>query len=476
VLNIRSLRFRLAVWYFCTVTAICALAATGYWFAIRSELNHALDQGLRYRLIGLREFLEAVEPGGDQEIAARLNEISQLGELYQVFDADGALIAQSYGLERHRLRQRPPADLGFAIRYGAGGTADFPLRLAWQRVTIGSHTLTLGVADPQRKFAGILRAFTTVLLLSTPFILALATVCGLWLGRRALAPVARIADDARTITESNLSARLAVPSSQDELQQLSETLNDMLERIERSFTRTRQFTADASHELRAPMTLIHTAAQYSLRRERSREELVDSMQKILRESQRTTALIDDLLLLARGDAGKEPTALTEMDAAPLLRDAAEQAVAMASPKDIAVTLQLESGVLPVRGNEAQLRRLLLILVDNALKYTPGGGRVTISGSADGSDVTISVADTGAGISPDDLPHVFERFWRADKVRSRESGGTGLGLTIAKQIADLHGAQLGVESEIGRGSTFSARFPGVSPNAARPRRETRARAS
>jgi len=141
-----------------------------------------------------------------------------------------------------------------------------------------------------------------------------------------------------------------------------------------------------------------------------------------------------------------------------------------------VTLQLESGVLPVRGNEAQLRRLLLILVDNALKYTPGGGRVTISGSADGSDVTISVADTGAGISPDDLPHVFERFWRADKVRSRESGGTGLGLTIAKQIAELHGAQLGVESEIGRGSTFSARFPGVSPNAARPRRETRARAS
>jgi heavy metal sensor kinase len=458
VLNVRSLRFRLAVWYFCTVAAICALAATGYWFSIRSELNHALDQGLRYRLIGLREFLEDVEPGGDREIASRLNEISQLGELYQVFDADGALIAQSRGLARHGVPQRPPRELGFEIRYGAGGTADFPLRLAWQKVRIGSHALILGVADPQRKFEGVLRAFTTVLLLSTPLILALATACGLWLGRRALAPVARITDDARAITETNLSARLAVPDSRDEMQQLSETLNDMLERIEKSFTRVKQFTADASHELRAPMTLIYTAAQYSLRRERSREELADSMQKILRESQRTTALIDDLLLLARGDAGKESAALTGMDAAPLLREAAEQATAMATAKDISVSLQLEADALPVRANEAQLRRLLLILIDNALKYTPPGGRVTIQGSSDPTEVKISVADTGAGISPDDLPHVFERFWRADKVRSREAGGTGLGLTIARQIAELHGAHLGVQSEIGRGSVFTVRLP------------------
>jgi signal transduction histidine kinase len=260
VLNVRSLKFRLAVWYFGTVAAICALAATGYWLAIRSEPNHALDQGLRYRLMGLREFLQDVEPGGTREIASKLNQISQLGELHQVFDANGALIAQSRGLARHRVPQRPPGGLGFEIRYANGGTADLPLRLAWQKVRIGSHTLILGVADPQRKFEGVLRAFTSVLLLSMPVILAVATACGLWLGRRALAPVARITDDARAITETNLSARLAVGDSRDELQQLSETLNDMLERIEQSFTRTRQLTSDASHELRAPMTLIYTAA------------------------------------------------------------------------------------------------------------------------------------------------------------------------------------------------------------------------
>jgi signal transduction histidine kinase len=270
--------------------------------------------------------------------------------------------------------------------------------------------------------------------------------------------VARITEDARAITESNLSARLAVPDSRDELQQLSETLNDMLERIEQSFTSTRQFTADASHELRAPMTLIHTAAEYSLRRERSREDLLESLRKILRESQRTTAIIDDLLLLARGDAGKDPAGLEVVDVVPALREAAEQGSAMGAATNVHVLLLLEADALPVRANEARLRRLLLILLDNAVKYTPAGGRVTLAARRDAQEVLISVADTGAGIAPEDLPHVFERFWRADKVRSREGGGAGLGLAIARQIAELHGARLDVGSEPGRGSIFSVRLP------------------
>jgi len=458
VLKPRSLRFRLVIWYFCTVMAIFSLAAGGYWLTIETALNHALDQGLRYRLIGLHHFLENIVPGGNQAIAAKLKENSELGELYQVFDASGALIGQSFGLERHRVPASPPPDLGFEIRYLTGGTDDFQLRLAWQKVTIEGQALILAVADPQRKYEGVLKAFSSVLLLSIPFILALAAVCGLWLGRRALTPVARITEDARAITESNLSARLAVPDSNDELQHLSQTLNEMLDRIEQSFTRTKQFTADASHELRAPMTLIYTAAQFSLRRQRSREELVDSMQKILRESKRTTALVDDLLLLARGDADRETVELVPMDAAPLLRDLAEQATAMAVEKNIRVSLQLDSEALPIRANEVRLSRLLLILVDNALKYTPANGSVTIEGRLDATEVVISVVDTGTGIAPEDVPHIFERFWRVDKVRSREAGGTGLGLSIARQIADQHSARLTVESELGRGSVFTVRLP------------------
>lgn len=454
MLTVRSLRFRLALWYFCTVAGICLLAAGGYWLTITTALNRALDQGLRFRLIGLHHFLEDLHPTSTAEIAARLNETAQLGELYQVYDANRLLIAQSFGLERHRVPKRPPRELGFEIRYETGGNEDFLMRMAWQRVNIGTQTLILGVADPQRKFDIVLRAFTSVLLLSIPLILGAAIVCGLWLGRRALKPVARITEDARAITETNLSARLAVPDSKDELQQLSETLNEMLDRIEQSFTRTKQFTSDASHELRAPMTLIYTAAQYSLRRERSREELVDSMQKILRESKRTTALVDDLLLLARGDADRETTEMELMDAAPLVRDIAEQATAMAVAKDIQVSLKLEAEGLPVNANESKLRRLLLILVDNALKYTAPGGSVTIEGHVETPEVAISVADTGQGILPSDLPHIFERFWRADKVRSRDAGGTGLGLAIAKQIAEQHEARLEVQSESGRGSVFT----------------------
>ena len=306
----------------CTVAVICALAATGYWLAMRLELNYALDQGLRYRLIGLREFLKDVEPGGDWEMAARLSEISPLGELNQVFDADGALIAQSQGLARHGVSPRPPQGLGFDIRYSSGGTPDFPLRLAWQRARIGSHTLILGVADPQRKFEGVLGAFTS----GAPAVDAVHPGPGD--GMRLVARPPRAGarrPHHRRCTHHHREepfGSAAVPDSRDELQQLSETLNEMLERIEESFSRTRQFTADASHELRAPMTLIYTAAQHALRRERSREDLVDSMQKIRRESQRTTALIDDLLLLARGDAGKAPAALEIMDAGQLLRDLA----------------------------------------------------------------------------------------------------------------------------------------------------------
>ena len=457
MVNLRSVRFRLAAWYFCTVVSICAIAAGGYWLAVRAALNSALDRHLSFRVIGLGNYLQEVDSRGRQAVAARLDQIDQLGELYQVFDGDGQLIAQSFNMTRRNVHDQPPLDVGSEVRYETGGPPDFPLRLAWQKVTIAGQPLIVGAADPQAKYDGVLTAFTSVLLLSTPIILTLATLCGLWLGRRALAPVARITEDARAITEQNLSARLAVPDSRDELQQLSETLNAMLNRIEVSFSRIRQFTADASHELRAPLTLISAAAQYSLRRERSRDELLTGMQQIQRESQRTTTLIDNLLRLARGDAGKDTAPLLPIDAVPLLRDVAEQARTVAADKDIAVQLQVETNPLVIRADEASLRRLLWILVDNAVKYTPRDGRVIIAGPRNATHATISVVDTGAGIAPDDQRHIFERFWRADKVRGRDAGGTGLGLPIARQIAEQHGAVLSVESELGVGSSFSIRL-------------------
>ena len=459
-MNVRSLGFRLAVWYFCTVTAILSLAVTGYWFAVRAGLHDAMDRHLGYRVTGFRQYLEAVDASEDAEVARRLAAISRIGELYEAYDESGALIAQSFTLSKHRMEPQPPLDLGSEIRFESGGPDDFPIRIAWQKATIGGRTVILGAADPLAKYEGVLTAFTSALLFSAPVIVLVAALCAWWLGRRALVPVARITDDARAITESNLSARLAVPRSRDELQQLSETLNQMLERIEQSFMRTRQFTADASHELRAPMTLIYTAAQYALRRPRRREELVETLETILRESRRTAALIDELLALARGDAGGEVLPLEMLDVRALVREAAEQARAMAEARNISVKVELDADQLLVQGSEAKLSRLLLILVDNAIKYTPGGGSVTLAAGRQPSAVTIAVADTGVGIRPDDVPHIFERFWRADKVRSRDVSGAGLGLPIARQIAVQHGAQLDVWSEPGRGSVFTLRMPAV----------------
>ena len=458
-MNVRSLGFRLAVWYFCTVTAILSLAVTGYWFAVRAGLHDAMDRHLGYRVTGFRQYLEAVDASEDAEVARRLAAISRIGELYEAYDESGVLIAQSFTLSKHRMEPQPPLDLGSEIRFESGGPDDFPIRIAWQKAMIGGRTFILGAADPLAKYEGVLTAFTSALLFSAPVIVLVAALCAWWLGRRALAPVARITDDARAITESNLSARLAVPRSRDELQQLSETLNQMLARIEQSFMRTKQFTADASHELRAPMTLIYTAAQYALRRPRRREELVETLETILRESRRTAALIDELLALARGDAGGE-VPLETLDVRALVHEAAEQARAMAEARHIAVKVERDADELLVQGSEVKLSRLLLILVDNAIKYTPGGGTVTLVAGRQPSAVTIAVADTGVGIAADDVAHIFERFWRADKVRSRDVSGAGLGLPIARQIAEQHGAQLDVWSEPGRGSVFTLRMPAV----------------
>ncbi|MFL6448158.1 MAG: sensor histidine kinase [Bryobacteraceae bacterium] len=432
------------------------LAGASRW-ALTVSLDHALDQGLRHRLIGLHGFIDENSQQGLDHLAGRLRELDMLGELIQVFGPRGELMAQSDGLARHHVSTQPAPDPGAGMRFRNAGPRWFPVRMASQRIYVKGEPLTIEVADPQGKFGEVLKEFYSFLFVALSILLVLAALGGYWISHRALAPVDQIINEARSIDPADLGARLSVPGSGDELQRLSETLNQMLGRVEQSVLQVRRFTADASHELRAPMTLIYTAAQFALRRDRSREELKDALEKILRQAKQCTQLINDLLLLARSDAGGPDRALVSTNVSELVRGVVSEVRTLASNKGLDLSLKLPPSPAHVAIDESSLRRMLLILLDNAVKYTPAGGSISTVVIDDASTLAVSVADTGIGISADQLPFIFDRFWRADQVRSREAGGTGLGLAIAREIAQNQGAELNVESSPGHGSTFTIRL-------------------
>jgi heavy metal sensor kinase len=456
-LKLRSLRVRLTLWYSCALILVALVLAGASRWALAVSLDHALDQGLRYRLIGLRGFIDENNDAGLDHLKARLLDLDTLGELFQVFGPHGELMAQSDGLARHHVATEPPPDPGASMLFRSAGPRWFPVRMATQRIYVDGQPLTIEVADPQGKFHNVLSEFYSVLFVALPIVLALATFGGFWLSGRALGPVDQIIDEAQSIDPANLGARLSVPASGDELQRLSATLNQLLSRVEQSFLQMRQFTADASHELRTPMTLIYTAAQFALRRERGADELKEAMQKILREAKRCTELINQLLWLARADAGTSRIEFVSTDLTALVGGLVSEVEMLASTKGITVSASLPDLPIYADVDESSFRRMLVILVDNAIKYTAEGGSLTIRVTDGAGEVAIAIADTGTGISADQLPLIFDRFWRADKVRSRDAGGTGLGLAIAREIADNHNAELTVESSVGQGSTFTVRL-------------------
>lgn len=462
-----SIRVRLAIWYFLSLAVILAIVAAGSWFAMRASLYHAIDEVLRQRMPGIQEFLQAhatMTPAELNEEFAESSDLAVGGGLFRIYDAYGNLVYESARLAgKHAAEHAPTAAKG--IRFWDEGRRTSSFRLAAQQVPVRGKNFIIEVAEPLHAYARALRRFEELLWRYVPILVLLATFGGYWISRRALAPVDRITLDARAISASNLSARLAVPQAKDEIQRLSQTLNQMLDRIESSFTRIRQFTADASHELRTPLALIQTAAEFSLRRDRSREELLEAMGKILRETKRTTQLVNNLLLLARADATTISFEADTVNLTSLLADLRDEAVTLAANRQIAISFELADRSVEVRGDENSLCRLFLILIDNAVKYTLPGGSISVELRSETDTAIIAVRDTGIGIAKDDLPLIFDRFWRADKVRSPEIGGTGLGLSIAKWVVQQHGGTLEVQSEIGKGSLFFVCLPKLEAHAA-----------
>ncbi len=459
----RSIRFRLAVWY----SAVLALALVAFggvsWIAIRHVLFHTADETLRDRVEGVRKFMnEQIGALSVEEIRDEFKEHSVLGpggDLFQVCDADGVWLYRSVPLESGDVPIRLPRDVPAAGVSEDRTVAGADLRFLARRVEVLGKPYTIQVAVPMHELKEGLSGYAWALIVLIPAVVLIATAGGWWMSRQALQPVNQIIDAARSIGEQSLARRLPVPETQDELQRLSETLNQMLGRIESAFRRITEFTADASHELRTPVALIRTTAELALRKQRTPEEYREALEDVHAESVRTTDLIENLLTLARADAGKAALDRRELDLVQVVREASVQGEKLAGARNLRFLTEVPDSPVPAIGDPGALRRLLLIVIDNAVKYTPEG-EITVRLLSANGNPQVQVIDTGIGIPQGDLARVFERFYRADKSRSRDSGGAGLGLSIAKWIAEVHQGTIEARSEQDRGSTFILTLPGA----------------
>ena len=302
-----------------------------------------------------------------------------------------------------------------------------------------------------------LRVLLIIITIAYPLTLVVASAGGVFLAGRALKPIGDLTSVARQITAEDLSKRLDMKLPDDEVGRLAQTFNDMIARLDEAFRRQRQFTADASHELRTPLTAIKGQTEVALQRDRDPQDYREVLGAVNNEVDRMIRLVGSLLTLARADSGQVPIARERIDLAELVNDAAEQMRSSATAKNIALDVQAGPPI-PFLGDEDLLLQLLLNLLDNAVKYTPAGGSITAAWAVEGGAAIIRVTDTGPGISAENLPRIFDRFYRVDQSRNQASGGSGLGLSISRWIAEAHGGTLTVESAPGRGSTFTARVP------------------
>lgn len=304
-------------------------------------------------------------------------------------------------------------------------------------------------------------SFVRSMLVVSPLIVLLALGLGYWLAGRALAPVQGLMDEVEAITDGrSLHRRLAVPMTADEVARLASTLNRMLARLEQSFGSLHRFTADASHELKTPLMVLRAGVERSLTDPRTPSDVLQTLDETLEQINWMTEMVESLLTLARADEGRAPLTLEEHDLRPVLADVAETAEMLGEQQGIQVTCDTPDAPVTVAVDPHRIREMLLNLITNAIKYTPSGGSVELELREAPDTVAIAVRDTGIGIAAGDLPHIFDRFWRADPARSRtgDRPGVGLGLAITKWIAEAHGGSISVQSRPGRGTTFTVLLP------------------
>ena len=487
-----AIRTRLTLAYGVALITTLAAFAIALWVARRASIYRELERDVVASIERadrvIREALaegealttrsDSLATGGQapKVIAPRLRAaLEGIPNYLLIADADGRLLYSSFAV-------RQLSDTGQlllqqeAIRLPPAGPAAFYRTYDGGQLLLGARPAPAGATEIARIAAGVStapaelapRELVATMLAITPLLVLLSIGGAYIIAGRAFRPIEHMINEVEAITDGrSLHRRLAASASVDELSRLTQTLNAMMARLETSFGALRRFTADASHELKTPLTVLRADVERAMHVPSGSTEQLVALEEALAETTRMAELVDQLLTLARADEGRfdihrEPVALE-----PLVREVFETAIILGEAAGLTVHLPVVEDAM-VMGDRARLRQLFLNLVTNAIKYTPRGGTVEVSLARRGGAVAFSVRDTGIGISAADLPHIFERFWRADRVRSRlsERGGFGLGLAISQWIAQAHGGTLTVQSRLGRGTIFTFSLPVPEPPAAR----------
>jgi len=461
-----SIRFRLTAWYAGLLTAVVLALAAILFLHLKNYLEGTLAETQLRRARQISDTLIArVGATGDAYVG---NEIASLyapeksDRFIRVTRPDGQVIYRSgppnnQAFDPTAVPSASPETPWESRRKQpmAGGAA---LLIAAVRAPAGGGgTYLIEVGTSAAPVEAMFRHLLFVLALGLPLVVALATAGGYALVRHALRPVDEIAGKAEQITQHNLGERLPVPRTGDELERLSSALNHMIIRLDAAFQNSKRFVADASHELRTPLTILCGELEDLAQERKLPADHRERLGSLLEEVQRLAKIVERLFALSRLDAGEAQSEWIPFDLARLASVTAEQMALLAEDRRIGLTCEAASPV-PVEGDRSRLKQVVVNLLDNAIKYTPDGGAVRLTVKPVGARASLEVTDTGVGLSAGDLAHVFERFFRADKTRSRHPDGAGLGLAIVKSICNAHGGEIQAESTLGKGSCFRVLLP------------------
>ena len=457
-----SVRTRLTLWYAGVLAVSLIVFAVLVYYAAASVFYARQDESLRSTAETVASaYVQELE---EEHSMAKANDVVLAQMVFpnryvEVVDSEGHVVAWSSNLSGRPLNI-PPEVLSKARLRRISYLAQNGLRIA--AVPLSSDPRKqLGfalVAEPLSVIEEGLRRLRRDFFAGVPLILLLASLGGYFLARKSLSPIALMSEQTRRITAEKLSLRLDVANPRDEVGHLATTINALLGRLDAAFKEQQRFIADASHELRTPVAVVRGEAEVTLGQERAVGEYREALTLIKDEAERLTRIVENLFLLARQplDAPspvKEPLRLNEV-----INECVRAAQVLAMQKDLRLNVDGSLPTVLVSGDDEMLKRMLLNLLDNAVKYTAPGGDIRISLALHGGNARIVVADTGFGIPAEDQARIFDRFYRVDKARSRALGGAGLGLSIARWIAETHGGTISVESVVGRGSTFTVELP------------------